>query len=71
MVVVICLKETGYMEIKNGRIYLYDSRYYLNLSSYGIEPITSFEYPRETIYVYEYSKATIKLLEEMMKGSLD
>ena len=31
MVVVICLKETGYMEIKNGRIYLYDSRYYLNL----------------------------------------
>lgn len=71
MVVVICLKEVGCMEIKNGRIYLYDSRYYLNLSSYGIEPITRFEYPRETIYVYEYSKATIKLLEEMMKGSLD
>ncbi|MCU5696356.1 hypothetical protein OCB06_23645 [Bacillus cereus] len=59
------------MEIKNGKIYLYDSRYYLNLSSYGIEPITSFEYPRETIYVYKYSKATIKLLKEMMKGSLD
>ncbi|HFJ9248647.1 TPA: hypothetical protein ACGW56_003100 [Bacillus cereus] len=59
------------MEIKNGRIYLYDSRYYLNLGSFGIEPIISFEYPRETIYVYEYRKATIKLLEEMMKGSLN
>ncbi|MDA2066201.1 hypothetical protein PDN02_16375 [Bacillus cereus] len=54
------------MEIKNGRIYLYDSRHYLNLGSYGIEPIIRFEYPRETIYVYEYSKATIKLIEEMM-----
>lgn len=71
MVVVICLKRDGCMEIKNGRIYLYDSRYYLNLGSFGIEPITMFEYPRETIYVYEYSKATIKLLKEMMKGSLD
>lgn len=71
MVVVICLKETGCMEIKNGRIYLYDSRHYLNLGSYGIEPIIRFEYPRETIYVYEYSKATIKLLEEMMEGSLN
>ncbi|KUH41422.1 MULTISPECIES: hypothetical protein [Bacillus cereus group] len=59
------------MEIKNGRIHLYNSRYYLNLGSFGIEPIIRFEYPRETIYVYEYSKATIKLLEEMMKGSLD
>ncbi|MGH0631910.1 hypothetical protein ACQVP8_07455 [Bacillus pacificus] len=43
----------------------------MNLGSFGIEPIISFEYPRETIYVYEYNKATIKLLEEMMKGSLD
>ncbi|WP_346988888.1 hypothetical protein WMZ06_10000 [Bacillus sp. SW7] len=59
------------MEIKNGRIYLYDSRHYLNLDSFGIEPIIRLEYPREIIYVYEYSKATIKLLEEMMKGSLD
>ncbi|PFY39581.1 hypothetical protein COL50_23805 [Bacillus toyonensis] len=59
------------MEIKNGRIYLYDSRHYLNLGSYGIEPITRFEYLKKTIYVYEYSKATIKLLEEMMEGSLD
>ncbi len=71
MVVVICLKRDGCMEIKNGKIYLCDSRHYLNLGSYGIEPITRFEYPRETIYVYEYSKATIKLLEEIMKGSLD
>lgn len=59
------------MEIKNGKIYLYGSRYYLNLSLYGIEPITSFKYPGETFYVYEYSKVTIKLLEEMMEGLLD
>lgn len=71
MDVVICLKRDGCMEIKNGRIYLYDSRHYLNLGSYGIEPITRFEYLKETIYVYEYSKAIIKLLEEMMESSLD
>jgi hypothetical protein len=56
------------MEInkKTGRIYLTDSTLYLQLSSFGYEPIIKVG----NSSIYEYSKSLEKLIKDLMEKGI-